>query len=361
MSSHAKLWQPSGAPIWANCNGAPEFVADIPNPSNERAAEGTAAHWVAQYRLTKGVWPEVGNSAPNGVEITEEMIDYVSVYVDLVESTPATVRGIEEKVHSPRIEKGCFGTVDHWCFDQQTSTLYDDDLKYGWGIVESWEQHLCYACGLLDKYPAENVVMRIIQPRPRHPQGPIREWRIKAVDLKPHFDRLHNAANMVFPMLTSGPWCKNCRGALKCSANQNAAMNAVDVSELPVPVENLNIGRELDILQRAAEAIKNRLTKLETEAEGIIQSGGYVDGWIMSSIPSGGKSSWTSKHADIVALAKLLNINVEKQALITPIQAMKKGMPEPLVKAHSQMPKPSLKLTKAQKTNAFVAFNGDVK
>jgi hypothetical protein len=81
----------------------------------------------------------------------------------------------------------------------------------------------------------------------------------------------------------------------------------------------------------------------------------------MSSVPPGGKSSWTSKHVDIVALAKLLNINVEKQSLITPIQAMKKGMPEPLVKAHSQMPKASLKLTKAQKTNAFVAFNGDVK
>ena len=60
--------------------------------------EGTAAHWVFE-QMFAGVIPVVGQSAPNGIIITDEMLDGAEMFVDAVRSmVPAGVRlYVEEK------------------------------------------------------------------------------------------------------------------------------------------------------------------------------------------------------------------------------------------------------------------------
>jgi hypothetical protein len=188
--------------------------------------------------------------------------------------------------------------------------------------------------------------MRTIQPRPWHPEGPVREWKITAENLQPYIDRLHDAANDVFPTLCSGPWCKNCDAQIGCPANLRAASNAVDVADWPIDLERTNIGREISILRRAKEAIKNRLSAVESEAESKLLTGGFVEGWTMGPSKGGGKSTWSLSKKEVIEWGNLFNIDLQKEEVITPIQAIKKGMDESFVKANSKMPKQGVTLTK---------------
>ena len=74
MSEHAFL-APSSAFRWVHCAAAPSMEAAYPElePSPE-SLEGTAAHWVVQM-LLQGTPVSLGTQAPNGVAVTEEMLE----------------------------------------------------------------------------------------------------------------------------------------------------------------------------------------------------------------------------------------------------------------------------------------------
>lgn len=195
--SHARL-SPSAAARWTTCPGSVSATKDLPNPSGEAAAEGTAAHELLEDCLLKEAHPETfrGNvynkehTQPNGkvgFAADDDMINAVEVAYDyivgLVETTGGTLYP-ERKVPCGEFfqRDDCSGTADITIVHKPYITIAD--YKHGRGIVVEVEDNLqliLYALGVLAEVPVEErklykaVKIVVIQPRASHREGPIRE------------------------------------------------------------------------------------------------------------------------------------------------------------------------------------------
>lgn len=363
--SHSRL-SPSSANRWVECPGAVTLGEQFPEPAgrNEAADEGTASHWYASEYL-EGKPRPVGSTAPNGVTITEEMIEGAMVYVEAVmKAAGGTALNIESRLKIGFVHEECFGTTDCWFVKGREVHVWD--YKYGFGVVDPFEnwQLICYAAGVLQWLGADDydVVLHIVQPRPFHMLGPHRTWRVKAADLRGSFTRLATAANAALadnPPTQSGNHCKYCSARHACPAAQHAALSAVDyagkaVAELLTP-EALAI--ELRTMERAANAIQFRLTGLRAQAETTIREGGFVPGWALQ--PGGGRTVWSKPTAEVFALGDMMGIDLRGEpSAITPAQAKKKGLDAGVIAAYSGSSGSSMKLVETTATMASRVFAG---
>ena len=186
------------------------------------AKEGDASHWAGACIL-QGEEPAVGLSAPNGVILTGDMIEYARVYTHDIRTTmPPGTLAVEAKISAAeRVHPDSWGSVDCWSYDPKLRIIYIDDYKYGYGIVEPFEnwQLINYAVGILDALRVRDdrvtVRMTVAQPRAPHPQGPVRRWVINGADLRPYTNQLHAAAHEALgddPAIRSGEHCQYCTG-----------------------------------------------------------------------------------------------------------------------------------------------------
>lgn len=210
----------SGAKRWMACPGSVALSLGIVDPDSDHAAEGTAAHMLAETSLRTGfdAWNYIGmyvvpaqiNHLPPGIydaksmdyksnakaaekagiPVTKDMADAVQVYLDWVRKEFKGVNEllIEHRFHCPSIHPDFFGTTD--LAAKIKRTLYVTDYKHGVGIVVEAvdnEQGKYYAAGYLETFDAwqdiDEVVITIAQPRAFHRDGPIRSWTITRKDL----------------------------------------------------------------------------------------------------------------------------------------------------------------------------------
>ena len=374
MADHSRL-APSAAPRWVVCPGSVTLEERFPETErSEIAEEGTASHWVAESVLASGasfVGQFVGQTAPNGVIITEDMTVAAREYIeDVAGITPLVGAQLEQRIGVPRIHAECWGTGDCWAFNPSTNTLTVWDYKYGWGLVEVYEnwQLVGYAVGLVDMLTAKGmreesitVDMRIVQPRPYHEDGPVRSWKVNAVELRPYANTLHNSAAEALlpnPYTRVGEHCKYCSGRHACPTAHRAAMAALDVVGAAIPHEMSPeaLGAELEILKRAADAIKYRLTGIEAQAIEAIKSGKGVPGWAIK--VGHGYKTWDKPVGEVLALGDLFGKELGKPIEpITPNAAEKLGVPAEVITAYSTIPERGWKLVKNDKTVATKVFN----
>ena len=132
------LPRPSGAERWCPCPASHSMEAPF-QKDESTSLEGTAAHWLAALILEHGGKPEtfINYQYENGAYVTDEMADAVGLYWK--EVAPCEGGYIEQLTEIPRIGQGYKGTPDFWYFDPKTCTLHVKDLKYGWGLVEPFE------------------------------------------------------------------------------------------------------------------------------------------------------------------------------------------------------------------------------
>lgn len=366
--------RPSKAPQWVHCAGSVVLQEQFPETErSEVAEEGTASHWVAESVLSTGaayVGQFVGRTAPNGVIITEDMTAAAREYIeDVAGITPLVDAQVEQTIPAPRIHSECGGTGDCRAFNPTTNTLHIWDYKYGWGIVEAYEnwQTICYAVGLVDTLIAGGmreasitVDIRIVQPRPYHALGSVRSWKVNAVELRPYANTLHNAAAEALgpdPTTRAGAHCGSCSARHACPTLGRAAMAALDISGSAVPhvLNPAALGSELILLKLAYEAIKNKLTGYEAQALGLIKSGKNVPGW--TGEPGKGNVTWDKSVGEVIALGDLFGKDLRKSdAAVTPNQAKKQGVPAEIVAAYSTVPQRGLKLVRDDKTTASRVF-----
>jgi len=168
-------------------------MPDYLSNETEAAEEGTACHWLAgdlllisyvEGKKTPVKEDIVGTLSPNDILITEEMWQASLDYVTDIISNVCSISDIkvEEKVNLDHIYPGMSGTPDAYYFDIRTNTLTVWDLKYGFGIVDVFEnkQLMIYASGIIKKLNLKNinVVLKIVQPRAFHSEGTIRSWEV---------------------------------------------------------------------------------------------------------------------------------------------------------------------------------------
>lgn len=204
----------SAAERYLTCLAAPAMARGHDKGDSEYSVEGHAAHAVAEYCLISGAdaWTLVGkeyvdstnqfvdrsNTPTEGrIEVTKNMADAVQVYLNSARQERAFVCStygeckeyVERSFHCPSLHPLYYGRADR--VTHYARTLVVTDYKHGVGVVVEADdntQMKYYAGGVLESLhlwgKVDKIILRIVQPRAFHFDGPIREWETTPAELK---------------------------------------------------------------------------------------------------------------------------------------------------------------------------------
>lgn len=231
---HAVL-SASSSHRWLHCNPSARLEQEFEDRETEAAAEGTAAHALAEHKLRKAL--KMCSRKPVSKYDSDEMDAYTNGYVEFVLEALEEARQLcsDPKVLiEQRLDFSCyvpdgFGTGD--CLIVADKLLHIIDLKYGQGVlVDATEnpQMMLYALGALRifdcLYDIESVSMTIYQPRRENvstwtiPVQELDDWAERT--LKPKAELAYKGEGEHCP----GAWCQFCKAAVKCRARAEAKL-----------------------------------------------------------------------------------------------------------------------------------------
>jgi hypothetical protein len=374
MSGQHAILAPSSAFRWVVCHGSLAMEANAAQSGlveldGPEAMEGDAAHHVAAYLLRTGELLAVGDVAPNGVVIDHDMLDGAMLYAEHVaDRRPgAAVLHVEERVLCPSIHEACWGTPDAWLYAGNVLDVWD--YKYGHLFIDAFEnwQLLTYTAGILESLGIDGLAdqslrvrLHLVQPR-NYGHDRIKTWEVKACDLRPYFNILAAAAaealKPLAPTRVDPKACRDCLARHTCDALQRTAYDAAHTAGTSVPF-NLPagaLGRELQVLKRAQQALEARISGLESQAVSMIRAGQNVAFWQLSETKP--RMRWTRPAEDVIALGQLFDVDLAKPLEpITPPQAVKLGIDESVISDYADRPRGELKLVPADTTLARKVF-----
>lgn len=350
MDAHSIL-PPSGAAAWRRCPMWVTMNRLYPQPDTPESMEGTAAHWVFAEMLAGRIVCE-GLIAPNGIVVTEEMMEGAEMVVDTVRARIPTNIGlhVEERVAIPRIHPQCFGTPDIWAFFG--ATLEVMDYKFGHGFVDEFEndQGIAYVAGLIDliaemlgKGPGSldqviTVNFTVVQPRCFYKGNPVRTWTVAASDLRGPINQLAHAAQVALapnPPAVTNSECRHCPGRHVCAALQQAAYADAEfaVTSSPVELAPAVADLELRMMEHALARLQSRVEGMQEAVKAHIRQGHPV---MFHRAEQGyGREQWTVPNDQVIAMGSLMGADLAKVGVKTPGQAKKLGIDEAVIKAYS--------------------------
>lgn len=232
---HALL-SASAAHRWMNCTPSARLEQTFQDNSGEAAAEGTAAHALAEHKLRRAL--KMRSKKPILQYDSEEMALYTDGYVEFVLEQIALAKKtcadpqvlIEQRLNFSKYVPDGFGTGD--CVIIADGVLHIIDFKYGQGVLVSAEdnpQMKLYALGALELfdgiYDISTVSMTIYQPRRENVsthtvlKESLYQWAEEV--LKP-------TATLAFDgngQYLAGEWCQFCRASVKCRARAEEKLN----------------------------------------------------------------------------------------------------------------------------------------
>lgn len=333
--AHALL-SASSAHRWLHCTPSPRLEERYEDSESPAAAEGTAAHELAEHKLRQRL--DQPSERPENPLQNEDMDGYTDDYADRVmaelelasKENPAAFLAIEQRLDFSHIVPDGFGTGDAVIIAEPTMTIMD--LKYGKGVkvdAEDNPQMRLYALGALRQfgmiYDIQTIRMVIFQPRINNIN----------VDEIPVTDLLAWAEEVVKPAaakaitgegeLVAGDWCGFCRHAPKCPALarhylQPIPRKANETPAAPNP-ETLTDTQIAQIVEWSGE-IKKWLNKVESYALDKANSGHAYPGLklvegrsvrrytdetaVAEAVEKLGENPWEKKLLGITAMTKLL-------------------------------------------------------
>jgi hypothetical protein len=270
MGRHAVL-SASSSHRWTQCTPAARLELEFDDSESSAAAEGTAAHALAEHKLRKAL--KMRSKKPISPFDCDEMDEYTDAYVDFVleqlelakQSCSDPLVLIEQRLDFSEYVPDGFGTGD--CILISDKTLHIIDLKYGMGIIVNSEQNsqmMLYSLGALEIYDSlydiEEVSMSVFQPRRDNvstwtiPADELRDWAEN--ELKPKAELAFKGEGEYCP----GDWCTFCRAAVKCRARAEEKLKLAQ-SEFRLPpllsdaeIENV-LGKLSDITKWANDIL----------------------------------------------------------------------------------------------------------
>lgn len=291
---HALL-SPSGSHRWMNCTPSARLEEPLSDGTSAAAEEGTVAHELAEYALSKylaGEYMPLLDELPTPKEISEnkyyspEMDKYVTDYVcyvcDIFEMCGDAEMHIERKFDLTSYVSECFGSCD--CAIEGTNILNIIDLKYGKGVqVEAKDntQLMMYALGFLRSLSPkrqaeiETIKMHIAQVRLGNyevfemPARDLTHWGIHV--LRPTAEKAWTGqGNTVV-----GSHCKFCKFKPQCRAQLDALVNEFETHGETKALTLDEIG---DVLSKA-DMFTDWLSSVKAHAMAEALSGKTVKGW----------------------------------------------------------------------------------
>lgn len=378
MSGRHSIIPPSSAGIWGKPGGCSGWVimsqqTPVLNETTQSTLEGETSHEVGAaliktmaHRGSSSINKDdyINKKSSNGIIIDDAMFSGALMYADDVNEIMRKTGvfggeylGVEKRLTMPAIHDLSFGTIDSCIFDQRNGELYLWDYKFGFVMVEAFEnwQLLNYLAGLIDLYNISGhadqhitVHFRIAQPRAYHYQGSIREWSANLAELRGYFNILKANAEKSLSNdseLNTGSHCKFCDCRYNCPAASKAGFNLFEVTEKPVPqqlsIEQLSV--QLALVKRALEQLSSLEIGYEEQITHMIKNGTLVPGWLLEN--GKGRETWRGSTNEVIILGDLLGHDLRKpDNVITPNQARKLGIDPAIIKEYSHIPNTGLKL-----------------
>lgn len=367
---------PSTASRWKVCALSAALERAYPADESEESREGTAAHWVVEQCI-KGMPPTLRQLAPNGVAVTDEMMDGAQLVVETLHRHLGphwqSMIMVEQRVQIARIHREhCWGTPDYFAWARMPDgrfALFVFDYKFGHDPVEVFEndQLVTYTAGILGQSPNIDdqlviVTMVIIQPRSSHRDGSVRSWRVLASDLRGQINKLAMAAEAATrpdALATPDPdACANCSARAHCEAAQKGAWVAAARAQRSIPhdLSPHALGLELHYLERAQGMLEARVKGLQAQAEAMLTSGQTVPFYRMGNKAS--RLKWKYAPEAVIGLGMMSGKDLRAPVdVITPTQARdRKLMSEADLKLYAEKVSAGVKLERDDGSKARLHF-----
>lgn len=342
---------------YMNCPGFAQMTDTLPNLSNPAAEEGTAAGELLQAMLEqRTLKPNVTGVAKNGVRFDSDMYFHLTPIAQEILAKNVMI-SCEERIDwvpAPGIAiRGQFD-IKYLLGD----TLYIEDLKYGWKIVdvkENW-QLLGYAIGVLLKLPErpKYIQFTIHQPRPHHEDGRSRVWKIAIEDLTNYYNMIQARMTEIASgsrELITGKHCKYCPAAAnRCPAISRSMYDGISQVMYDFKQDDLTeaeIAEQLRLLEDVSSLVKIKQDSLNDLACMKIKAGATIPGYGVED--KLGDRSWKS---DVTpeAIECLTGLRIVEQVIMSPAKAEKLGVDKKLVKDLVERKHLGMKLTKKDYT-----------
>lgn len=247
MTAHAVLGA-SSADRWMNCAASVRLSKGLPESPSEHAAEGTAAHELAERCLTQKrdtAHAYLGETIPVGrdfsFEVDEEMADAVDVYlreIDRIrEEAPDLEEWVERRFSLEALQppSPMFGTGDYVAYSRALRKLWVRDYKHGRGKrVEAIgnPQLRYYGLGALLSLPlhlpVREVDLGIVQPRVGNVVSEVIDAEV-LLDFAGDLIAAAHATEAADAKAVPGEWCRWCKAKAICPALQSQALETARV------------------------------------------------------------------------------------------------------------------------------------
>lgn len=331
---HAVL-SASSAHRWLNCPGSIRESQGIVSEPSIYAAEGTAAHEVAEACLTlkhkKNAADWIGKTV-NTINpetkkyfvVTEAMAEAVQVYLDVVRSEHAAADSstltVEKKFNLDWLRDKMFGTNDAMV-SQPFGKLQVFDYKNGSGVMvdaENNPQALYYALGALgeaNENAFESVEIIICQPNGQGEK--IKRWTVTAAYVYKWAKEVllpgAEATDDPKAPLHAGDWCKFCPAKENCPklrelAFETAAIAFTTADAMPIegskpisltPPTNLS-NEQLGKILVVGHIIEDWVDAVRKLVHQKLLGGGKVPGWKL--VAGRATRKWKNEEGAEVAL-----------------------------------------------------------
>lgn len=339
---HAELG-PSSWDRWSNCPGSVALSRGQPNKTTIYAAEGTAAHAVADRVLCEEVvsaeslLAAVFQTDGYDIVVDDEMVEAVDLYVNIVRDK-AGEDGIlmpEQLVPIGHLtgETGACGTADAIVINGKRMSVID--LKYGKGVrvnATGNGQGRMYALGALYKFASvyediDEVEIIIVQPRL---EDGITSEVLTIAELEEFRDEVELAAGRVavnsqfleeMDLVPGEKQCKFCPAAGICPALKAEVSNmlqplstvsAEDFADLTMPKQAASLvvspeitNAKLAEFLRSVPLVEAAITAVRAEVERRLFEGQEIPGFYLG-VGRKGNRKWTSDVDVEVELKKRL-------------------------------------------------------
>lgn len=355
MSNGHSILPPSGAAAWRRCPMWVTMNQLYPNNDTPESLEGNAAHWVFAEMLYGNQITE-GAISPQGVFVTDEMIEGAELFCDVVHKHAQGLDlNIELNVPCTYLHPQCHGTPDVWAFNAITGALYIFDYKFGHRFVDEYEndqlvayysgildviaEHLDVGSGILDDRLTVNFI--IVQPRCYYAGSPVRTWTVRGSDLRGQVVALQTAAAKALspdPVAVTNSGCRDCPGRHACAALQKAAYSDAEfaVTSAPVQLSPSAASLELKMLERAHERLTARIGGLSEQVLTYVKSGERVP--YHKAKQGYGRQRWSVPDDQVIAMGQLMGVDISVTKPVTPKQAVVKGIDETVINSYSEIP-----------------------
>lgn len=320
------------------CAGSLFFENLIQEESGQPAKEGTAAGRYLQYLLENTPIDQIPAQHENGVIYDDDIKFHANNMAHEIISESSTQVTCEQRIDwTTRSGIVIRGQPDATYV--KGDTLCIDDLKYGYGIVEVKEnwQLLGYAIGEVMRHGIfyEKIRMRILQPRPHHEEGPIREWTLTYTQLMEYKERIESRMDAIVAgekQLVTSEKCKYCPAAgSACTAFNRSFYSGVDHVMNHFQQDDIDekeLAHQLSLINRIDQVMKIKKDSLTSLAVDRIKQGKIIPGYMTED--SYGDRKWKPSISPEV-IQTLTGKNIIKTEMLSPAQAEKLGVPKELV------------------------------